>query len=87
MQSTHTACFKLFNYGIVPVNISIELIEDSLLPDKTKFDVFVIDPMYAQILPMNQKIFTVSFTPSTIQVNTFIQITTHIYIYVYIIHG
>ncbi|XP_031371258.1 hydrocephalus-inducing protein-like [Apis dorsata] len=67
VQSTHMACFKLFNYGIVPVNISIELIEDSLLPDMTRFNVFIIEPMYEQILPMNHKVFTVSFTPSTIE--------------------
>lgn len=80
VQSTHMACFKLFNYGIVPVNISIELIEDSLLPDMTRFNVFIIEPMYEQILPMNHKVFTVSFTPSTIEVNTFIRVIINIYI-------
>ncbi|XP_017794375.1 PREDICTED: hydrocephalus-inducing protein homolog [Habropoda laboriosa] len=65
--STHTTCFKLHNRGVVSARVIVQFVEESLLPRTAKRNTFVIEPEIAQIPPMSYKMFTVSFTPHSIE--------------------
>lgn len=68
--STHVTCFKLYNRGVVAANVEIRLMEESLMPNTAKSNTFIVEPTNDQIPPMSHKVFTVSFTPHIIEVNS-----------------
>lgn len=68
--STHVTCFKLYNRGVVAANVEIRLMEESLMPNTAKPNTFIVEPTNDQIPPMSHKVFTVSFTPHIIEVNS-----------------
>lgn len=68
--STHVTCFKLHNRGVVAANVEIRLMEESLTPNTAKSNTFIVEPTNDQIPPMSHKVFTVSFTPHIIEVNS-----------------
>ncbi|KAK9306551.1 hypothetical protein QLX08_002752 [Tetragonisca angustula] len=65
--STHVTCFKLHNRGVVAANVEVHLIEETLTPNTTKSNTFIVEPSDEQIPPMSYKVFAVSFTPHVIQ--------------------
>nr|XP_031837905.1 hydrocephalus-inducing protein-like [Nomia melanderi] len=66
VSTSHATCFKLYNRNIVPADVQVLFVQDSLTPGTAKPDTFAVDPEDERIPPVSYKTFRVSFTPSMI---------------------
>lgn len=71
VMTTHATCFKLYNRNVVPASVKVSFIPESLIPPTAKPDTFVVEPQGERIPPMTNKTFTISFTPTVIEVRMF----------------
>ncbi|XP_076237948.1 hydrocephalus-inducing protein-like [Calliopsis andreniformis] len=67
VSNTHVTRFKLYNRNIVAANVDMFLRWESLTSETIKSDTFLVEPRNECIPPMSYKVFTLSFTPTTIQ--------------------
>lgn len=71
VSHTHTACFALYNRNVIPADVELTLLTESLAPAIVKLDTFVVTPERERIPPTSHKRFAISFNPTLIEVTNF----------------
>ncbi|KAG7200298.1 hypothetical protein KM043_017763 [Ampulex compressa] len=66
VSSTHVAYFKLHNRNVIPADVNVAFLSESLIPQSAKLDTFAVEPINEQIAPMCDRRFSIAFTPELI---------------------